>query len=708
MGGNTQSINLRLLVVTFVILLVSSLALSYLVAQLFQRYMAPEIERKAVIVGDTLRNEFLRANELGIPFTKLRAADRLLADAQQDQTDIKYLVVTDRAGQLLYHSGDIDQALRDALAAIAREQKPAPAATALKAETRAILDGRFYNTTLAISGAGGVVGYLHVGSDAQLVDKALYENLVDVITMLFVTLLVVYELLLCLIGANIADPIRWANRAMAAVKRNDFTVGVGAGPPDEIGRFIGRLDDTIGEVNRRLNAVAQRARELAPRARDKAVRAVIDRAEALAQRYRFATAPSHGLVTERGLRFIRAALFLFIFAESLSLSFFPIFTRAIYEPIPGLATTLAIGLPISLFWLFVALVQPFAGRWSQSFGYRNVFVGGALVTAFGLLMTAFVADYWQLIGWRAVTALGYGAVFLVCQGFIMDHMPRERGTEGAATFTSAFFSATICGTTIGAILADQIGYRVVFLASCGLALIAAGFVWFFLKDLRGDRGSAALVSSVTWRWRDLGVVLGNHRFLVLVFFCAVPARLLNGAFLLYLGPLYLNLLENTKAEVGRIMVIYAVIMALTTLVWARIADRRQSQLSFVIVGAFLSGVAMLGALIWGDTIGVIVSITVMGIAQAVGMPSQVSLVPVISARECDRLGRATVIGLFRVFERIGSIVGPVAAAILVGLFGYPWTMAAIGMFVVAASAVLCGVFLLGGLGDTSRVREAGE
>jgi len=74
---------------------------------------------------------------------------------------------------------------------------------------------------------------------------------------------------------------------------------------------------------------------------------------------------------------IRWSFFLLIFAESLSLSFFPVFVAQFYDPAFGLPLPVVIGIPITVFMLVWAITMPFAGAWCDRVGYRLAFSVGA-------------------------------------------------------------------------------------------------------------------------------------------------------------------------------------------------------------------------------------------------------------------------------------------------------------------------------------------
>jgi sugar phosphate permease len=63
-------------------------------------------------------------------------------------------------------------------------------------------------------------------------------------------------------------------------------------------------------------------------------------------------------------------------------------------------------------------------------------------------------------------------------------------------------------------------------------------------------------------------------------------------------------------------------------------------------------------------------------------------VPAACRDECRRLGQVTVIGFFRLFERIGSALGPLIAGALLEPLGYVATMVAMGIGMAIASLLL--------------------
>ena len=158
----------------------------------------------------------------------------------------------------------------------------------------------------------------------------------------------------------------------------------------------------------------------------------------------------------------------------------------------------------------------------------------------------------------------------------------------------------------------------------------------------------------------------------------MPAKIILTGFLYYLAPLYLAHLGNSQSATGRIMMLYGLMMVLITPVAARTAVRVGRPLLFVVLGGLLSGIGLLGVLWSANTQMVLVGIVVLGLAQAVSITPQLSLVSVACPDECKAMGQVTVIGFFRLFERIGSALGPLLAAFLLHVLGYVSAIVAIG------------------------------
>jgi MFS family permease len=159
-------------------------------------------------------------------------------------------------------------------------------------------------------------------------------------------------------------------------------------------------------------------------------------------------------------------------------------------------------------------------------------------------------------------------------------------------------------------------------------------------------------------------------------------------FLFYAVPLYLSHLGVSEAEIGRIMMLYSLVIVFAGPWLSRISDRYGSGRWMVFGGTFLSGLAM-AILRWrSDHLGVIAAVLVVALAHAASISPQIALLPAICRREIERVGETTVLAILRMVERIGSVIGPILVAAWVTQFGFVEGLTLIGAYIVVLSLLL--------------------
>ena len=564
-----RSLTARLLAAILAALIGGALLAAVLALGLFERQLAPEMERKAEAIGRSVAAQLVRALDYGIPLAELRGVEPLLDQALAEHAELRYVAVADAAGAVAFRRG--------------------PAAEAV--ETRIPLTSR-----------GQPAGEVRLGVDPGFVKEALASIALDVGVVLLVAVLVAFELIMFML----------ARGAGGAAATSGATSGAAA---------------------------------------------------------------------------IRLPLFLFVAAEEMSRSFLPLYARELYAPVQGLAPEIAVGLPIAAFMAVVALGQPAAGTWSERLGRRASFLIGACVAALGLLGSSLGETLWHLLAARVATGLGYGLVFVACQGHVVEQAPPERRAQAMSVFVGAIMAAAICGPAIGGVLADRLGFRPTLALSAALAVLSAVFV------LRGLGETRKAVRTAAPRLRDAASALKNARFLALSLAAAVPAKIILTGFVFYLAPLRLAALGASPAMTGRALMLYGLVMLLLGPLAARLADRWRERASFVVAGGLLSGLAALAPLASDPLLGVVGAIAALGVAQALSISAQLALVPEVAAAECRTAGAGAVFGLFRLIERTGSAAGPFVAGALLMRFGHDGASLGLGLAAVAGALVFAAAIL---------------
>jgi MFS family permease len=634
------------------ILCLAAIALTMLCAKPFARAVEPEMGRTVAVIGDTVVNLLNRADALGLPFDQLEGVATVLDEVRRDNPEVAYLVITDNTGHPLYRSGP---ASSDGLSSRWHD---------VEAGDTAAIDS-WLDTALPLQGRHGRLGTLHLGQHAATVEAQLHELIFDLVTVLVVAVLTALELLRFVMAAMVASPLAALDLCWQAARQGDFSHYLPTDYFGGIGRLNAPCNQLIAALNTRASALNRSVAGL-----------------------RVHAAGERPTLFSGAVDFMRWPFFLLIFSDSLSLSFFPMFVEGFYSPAYGLSKSFALGLPISMFMFAWALAMPWAGMWCDRLGYRRAFAIGAGVTMGGLLLTAGAQTLVDLILWRCMTAVGYGLVFVTAQTYIANHTPAAQRTKGMAMFLATFFAGSLSGAAIGGILADRLGFRPTFLLSAGLSLAAALFVLRFLQRKRP--GSATRKSLA---WADIKLLLAHRPFVAITVLAAIPSKIALTGFLYYTAPLYLKALGNSQSATGRVMMVYGLAIIVFSPFVAQLADRLGRHRWFVTVGGLAASLGMF-VLYWIDgTLGVAAAILLLGVGHAIGVSPQLALVTDYCKDAVNQVGQATTTGIFRLIERLGNVLGPIVAGVLISAFGFKGAFYGIGLITLASSIVFTVVLL---------------
>lgn len=146
-------------------------------------------------------------------------------------------------------------------------------------------------------------------------------------------------------------------------------------------------------------------------------------------------------------------------------------------------------------WLFSAymlasvIVIPIAGKLSDIYGRRPIYMAGMAVFLVGSALCGTATNIYQLIGYRAVQGLGGGAIFPVALATIADLFPpSERGKIGGI-FGAVFGLSSVIGPFVGGWIVDYVhiadiaSWRWVFYVNIPVGIIGIAFVGLFFPRI---------------------------------------------------------------------------------------------------------------------------------------------------------------------------------------------------------------------------------
>ena len=355
---------------------------------------------------------------------------------------------------------------------------------------------------------------------------------------------------------------------------------------------------------------------------------------------------------------------------------------------------MATGLVVGLHMIVVALTMPIATILYARFGRVRLYVAGALIASAGLVGTALAGGYWDLLAWRAVSAFGYATTFVACQGFVLEATNRDNRTQGTAMMVSGITLADICGPAFGGVFAERMGQSTTFLVAAGVAVVAALLAGRLMASATTNAESPKPITL-----RDFAVAFHNRRLVLQLILAALPAKFLLTGFLFYLVPVTLLQTGRSEGDIGRVIMIYGLVMLVCGPFLARLADRWGHLGWFVAAGGLISAALLLAyPLVPASHLALFTALAVatLGIGQSMAISAQVSLVAGMASESGVRQGHAPELIVMRFVERLGGGFGPMIAASFATLYGNVTAMMLLGAGVMACFSLYALMLLFGG------------
>lgn len=332
--------------------------------------------------------------------------------------------------------------------------------------------------------------------------------------------------------------------------------------------------------------------------------------------------------------------FAYFLAAGLTIPITPLFAEG-----PLLADELGVGITVGAFSATALVLRPFAGRAADRYGRRWLLVGGALLFAATLLLTAITTSLALMIGLRLL--LGVAEAFFFVAGFaaLADLAPPGRTGEALSFNSLALYFGIALGPALGEWLLQSGGFTLAWAGGAGLALAAALI-------------AVALPETSSRSETDSGPFRLVHPAAIgpgIALFTGIVAM---GGFLGF-AALYAR--DLGMASSGPVLLVFGLAVVGCRIFFARLPDRvppfRLGGLALAVTAAGLAGAALLGTVP-----GLLASAVVMGIGVAFITPAMFAAI-VSRVRPTER---GSALGTASVFIDLGFGGGPVLVGFVAG------------------------------------------
>jgi MFS family permease len=327
-------------------------------------------------------------------------------------------------------------------------------------------------------------------------------------------------------------------------------------------------------------------------------------------------------------------------------------------------------------------------RTTSRFGRRIPWLIGCAALSAGAL--ALMANATGI----ALLFVGYGLYQLIVNGALaaLTAVVPDKAPEQQRGFVSAFVGLTLpVATVLGAVVVGllvtniQVGYYILIVA---LVVVMVLFS-FTLRDARLPREAVA-----PFRWgdfvRSFWISPRKHpdfgwaflsRFLVNVGWNTT----VGGLLFQYLK--YGVKVSNPAASVAIAQIIAVAMIVLSSIVGGYLSDRFQRRKIFVIISACMIAVALLLLALVTDWTAVLIAAVIVGLGFGAYLAVDLALLTEVLPSASDR-GKD--MGVFNIANALPGAIGPLAAGILVPIFGsfQPLFFMATGVVLLAALSIL--------------------
>ena len=278
------------------------------------------------------------------------------------------------------------------------------------------------------------------------------------------------------------------------------------------------------------------------------------------------------------------------------------------------------GLAFGAFAVSALILRPVAGRLADTRGRRPLLVGGALLSALGMLGSAYADNLVLVVLLRLLLGVAEAAFFVAALAALADLAPASRMGEAISYNSLGLYLGLAFGPPLGELLVTSAGFTAAWYGAAALSVVAA-VVAAGIKNVR-SRSAPTAGHSRLIHWKAVPPALG--------FFASVVAM---GVFFAF-GALQAEAVGLMPASAP--LFVYGLVVVAGRLSLARVLDRFPALLLGAVALAIIAGGLMIIAL-WTHPIGIILGAAIFALGVTISTPAFFSAIFATAA--AGRTGR---------------------------------------------------------------------
>ena len=350
---------------------------------------------------------------------------------------------------------------------------------------------------------------------------------------------------------------------------------------------------------------------------------------------------------------IRPLSFILLVADFMQNSFTPIYVSSIYEPIFKLPTEIGIAIPLSAEVCTTAIFAWLAGILKNKIGLRMLLFSGTGISFCGFIISAIMPNIIVFIIGKAIIGIGMGFIHVALLTFISESEDEKTLSDGYAYYFAAYFAAINIGCVFGGVLANFIGQRQVYYVAAITIMLGTIIGIYLLQDLKinisAEKREREESEISLWRFLFDPKIIS---FFLLVF---IP-YLIMSYFLYYFFPLFADQNHVTTTRIAQAFLLNGIFVVYLGPLLAPKLENVFSKKTTMIIGSLLSIIAILLFAITPGLTTAVIAIAVLGIADSFTFTAQNIYYNTLDI--VNKFGISKANGIKNTFENIGYIFAP--------------------------------------------------
>nr|WP_276532808.1 MFS transporter [Brevibacillus invocatus] len=174
-------------------------------------------------------------------------------------------------------------------------------------------------------------------------------------------------------------------------------------------------------------------------------------------------------------------LFFCMLAMSMVMPFLPLFIQQDFGVEDPHEVTMWAGIIFGANFLTAGLVSPIWGNLADKHGRKIMILRSGYFMSITVALTGFAGSLWQLLGLRLINGL-VGGIIPASTALVASSVPKEKIGWAQGLLQSFITAGTIMGPLFGGIMADYIGFRMIFVVTGSLLFVSTLVITFTVHE----------------------------------------------------------------------------------------------------------------------------------------------------------------------------------------------------------------------------------